>query len=116
MTSLLTFTLYGENYTLHHDSLLIKNADRERYDIIAHIHFVWGELDITSSHVVHAHHRLSADQYIRTPSGNYFVKSSVRKGLLPEILESLLSARKKLVMIVTRQRVPSALVMIETSN
>ncbi len=38
---------------------------------------------------------LSPDQYIRTPSGNLFVKSSVRKGLLPEILESLLSARKK---------------------
>ena len=32
--------------------------------------------------------------YICTPSGNYFVKSHVRKGLLPEILESLLSARK----------------------
>lgn len=26
---------------------------------------------------------------------NYFVKASVRKGLLPEILESLLSARKR---------------------
>ena len=35
------------------------------------------------------------DQYICTPSGNYFVKASVRKGLLPEILESLLSARKR---------------------
>ena len=42
------------------------------------------------------HCRLTTDQYIRTPSGNYFVKSSVRKGLLPEILESLLGARKKL--------------------
>ncbi|CAI8054471.1 DNA polymerase delta catalytic subunit [Geodia barretti] len=39
--------------------------------------------------------RLTPDQYIRTPSGNHFVKSSVRKGLLPEILEDLLSARKK---------------------
>ena len=28
-------------------------------------------------------------------SGNYFVKSSVRPGLLPEILTDLLSARKK---------------------
>ena len=38
---------------------------------------------------------LSADQYIRTPSGNLFVKSELRKGLLPEILQDLLSARKK---------------------
>ncbi|KAL5007030.1 hypothetical protein ScPMuIL_015836 [Solemya velum] len=38
---------------------------------------------------------LTPDQYIKTPSGNYFVKSSIRKGLLPEILEHLLSARKK---------------------
>ncbi len=40
-------------------------------------------------------HGLRPDEYIRTPSGNLFAKSSVRKGLLPEILESLLSARKK---------------------
>uniref|UniRef100_A0A915J597 DNA polymerase n=1 Tax=Romanomermis culicivorax TaxID=13658 RepID=A0A915J597_ROMCU len=39
--------------------------------------------------------KLSSDDYIRTPSGNYFVKASIRKGLLPEILEDLLSARKK---------------------
>lgn len=38
---------------------------------------------------------LTPDQFIKTPSGNMFVKSSVRKGLLPEILENLLSARKK---------------------
>ena len=38
---------------------------------------------------------LTADQYIRTPSGNLFVKSELRKGLLPEILQDLLSARKK---------------------
>ena len=43
--------------------------------------------------------RLSPDQFIKTPSGNYFVKSSVRKGLLPKILENLLSARKKLVCV-----------------
>ena len=43
--------------------------------------------------------RLSPDQFIRTPSGNYFVKSSMRRGLLPKILENLLSARKKLVEI-----------------
>ncbi len=38
---------------------------------------------------------LTPDQYIKTPSGNYFVKSSVYKGILPIILEHLLSARKK---------------------
>ncbi|XP_076045368.1 DNA polymerase delta 1, catalytic subunit isoform X3 [Oratosquilla oratoria] len=40
-------------------------------------------------------HNLEPDEYIKTPSGNFFVKSSKRRGLLPEILESLLSARKK---------------------
>ncbi|XP_003737481.1 DNA polymerase delta catalytic subunit [Galendromus occidentalis] len=39
--------------------------------------------------------QLKPDQYIKTPSGDYFVKASCRKGLLPDILESLLSARKK---------------------
>lgn len=38
---------------------------------------------------------LTPEDFIKTPSGNYFVKSHKRKGLLPEILESLLSARKK---------------------
>merc|ERR1712155_59409 len=38
---------------------------------------------------------LSAEQYIKTPSGNLFVKSGLRKGLLPEILQDLLTARKK---------------------
>ncbi|XP_076816979.1 DNA polymerase delta catalytic subunit-like isoform X1 [Clavelina lepadiformis] len=38
--------------------------------------------------------KLSPEDYIRTPSGDYFVKSSIRKGLLPEILESLLTARR----------------------
>ena len=37
----------------------------------------------------------SPDQYTRTPAGNYFVTAAVRKGLLPEILEGLLKARKK---------------------
>lgn len=39
--------------------------------------------------------QLKPDQFIRTPSGDHFVKASVRKGLLPEILEDLLSARKR---------------------
>eukprot|EP00055_Hartaetosiga_balthica_P008997 m.34836 g.34836 ORF g.34836 m.34836 type:complete len:1078 (-) comp6562_c0_seq1:46-3279(-) len=38
---------------------------------------------------------LHPDEYIKTPNGDYFVKSSVRKGLLPQILDSLLSARKR---------------------
>ncbi|XP_029945640.1 DNA polymerase delta catalytic subunit [Salarias fasciatus] len=38
---------------------------------------------------------LSPEEFIKTPTGDQFVKSSVRKGLLPEILENLLSARKR---------------------
>lgn len=38
---------------------------------------------------------LSPEDFIKTPTGDQFVKSSVRKGLLPEILENLLSARKR---------------------
>ncbi|XP_072033784.1 DNA polymerase delta catalytic subunit-like [Amphiura filiformis] len=38
---------------------------------------------------------LDPDQYIKTPSGNYFVKATLRRGLLPEILEDLLTARKR---------------------
>uniref|UniRef100_A0A673GM87 DNA polymerase n=1 Tax=Sinocyclocheilus rhinocerous TaxID=307959 RepID=A0A673GM87_9TELE len=38
---------------------------------------------------------LAQEDFIKTPTGDLFVKSSVRKGLLPEILENLLSARKR---------------------
>uniref|UniRef100_A0A3Q3WUH5 DNA polymerase n=1 Tax=Mola mola TaxID=94237 RepID=A0A3Q3WUH5_MOLML len=38
---------------------------------------------------------LLPEEFIKTPTGDMFVKSSVRKGLLPEILENLLSARKR---------------------
>nr|XP_005905083.1 PREDICTED: DNA polymerase delta catalytic subunit [Bos mutus] len=38
---------------------------------------------------------LTEDQFIKTPTGDEFVKASVRKGLLPQILENLLSARKR---------------------
>eukprot|EP00668_Euglena_longa_P046604 GGOE01062289.1.p1 GENE.GGOE01062289.1~~GGOE01062289.1.p1 ORF type:complete len:1052 (-),score=382.44 GGOE01062289.1:13-3135(-) len=34
------------------------------------------------------------DEYIKTPSGECFVRKEVYKGILPEILEELLSARK----------------------
>jgi len=37
---------------------------------------------------------LKDDDITRTPEGSYFVKSRVRKGLLPEILNDLLSQRK----------------------
>ncbi|KAI9201944.1 DNA polymerase family B-domain-containing protein [Polychytrium aggregatum] len=40
-------------------------------------------------------YNLTQDDIIRTPSGDHFVKSSVRKGLLPTILEDLLAARKR---------------------
>jgi DNA polymerase delta subunit 1 len=39
--------------------------------------------------------RLDAASYTRTPNGDYFVKQSVRRGLLPEILQELLAARKE---------------------
>ncbi|XP_030053826.1 DNA polymerase delta catalytic subunit isoform X1 [Microcaecilia unicolor] len=38
---------------------------------------------------------LSPNDFIKTPTGDHFVKSTVRKGLLPEILENLLIARKR---------------------
>ena len=38
---------------------------------------------------------MKPDQISETPAGHLFVKSTVLKGLLPEILEDLLSARKK---------------------
>lgn len=38
---------------------------------------------------------LSPDDYIKTPTGDEFVKSSVREGLLPLILKNLLEARAK---------------------
>jgi DNA polymerase delta subunit 1 len=38
---------------------------------------------------------LKSDEYGVTPQGDCFVKPSVRKGLLPAVLEDLLAARKK---------------------
>ncbi|KAH9517744.1 DNA polymerase delta catalytic subunit [Dermatophagoides farinae] len=38
--------------------------------------------------------QMDPDAYTKTPSGSYFVKQTIRKGLLPDILEQLLSARK----------------------
>eukprot|EP00054_Salpingoeca_dolichothecata_P028788 m.221503 g.221503 ORF g.221503 m.221503 type:complete len:1095 (-) comp26313_c0_seq5:63-3347(-) len=39
--------------------------------------------------------KLSPEEYTSTPAGNHFVKSSLRPGLLPEILRNLLAARKR---------------------
>ncbi|KAJ9587970.1 hypothetical protein L9F63_018599 [Diploptera punctata] len=38
---------------------------------------------------------LTPDKIVKTPAQNFFVTKAVRKGLLPEILENLLTARKK---------------------
>eukprot|EP00051_Salpingoeca_urceolata_P010275 m.125101 g.125101 ORF g.125101 m.125101 type:complete len:1107 (+) comp16646_c1_seq1:2250-5570(+) len=38
---------------------------------------------------------LKPDEYIKTPTGDFFVKSTTRRGLLPRILEDLLAARKR---------------------
>ena len=39
--------------------------------------------------------RLQPDEYVKTPTGDVFVRSSKRKGVLPEILVELLEARSK---------------------
>ncbi len=38
---------------------------------------------------------LPPEHYTRTPGGDCFVRADVAKGILPEILEELLSARKR---------------------
>lgn len=50
---------------------------------------------LISSHPAKEKLGLSNDQVTQTPAGNLFVKSTVRKGLLPQILQSLLSERKR---------------------
>jgi DNA polymerase delta subunit 1 len=35
------------------------------------------------------------ENYIKTPNGDYFMKQTVKKGLLPMILEELIAARKR---------------------
>ncbi|KAL5962055.1 DNA polymerase delta catalytic subunit, partial [Taenia solium] len=42
-----------------------------------------------------ANYNLGPDDYIRTPTGAYFVKKHIRKGLLPCVLEQLLEARTR---------------------
>lgn len=38
---------------------------------------------------------LEVNKYEKTPNGDYFIKRSVMKGVLPQILEDLIQARKK---------------------
>lgn len=38
---------------------------------------------------------LNPQDYEKTPTGDYFVRSSKQRGIVPEILEDLLSARKR---------------------
>ncbi|XP_064360612.1 DNA polymerase delta catalytic subunit, partial [Dromaius novaehollandiae] len=49
---------------------------------------------------------LGPDDFIRTPTGDLFVKASVRKGLLPEVLEGLLAARKRAKAELAQERDP----------
>lgn len=37
----------------------------------------------------------SPEQYTKSPTGDCFVKPSLKKGILPEVLEELLAARKR---------------------
>ena len=48
-----------------------------------------------STHLLKGPGNLAPDQWIRTPNGDCFVVPEVRKGLLPQILEDLLTARKE---------------------
>lgn len=36
-----------------------------------------------------------AGEYVKTPTGDCFVTGKLKKGILPEILEELLAARKR---------------------
>lgn len=49
----------------------------------------------------HSIRNMDENDYKRTPLGDPFVKASVRKGLLPIMLEDLLAARKR-----TREEIP----------
>jgi DNA polymerase delta subunit 1 len=40
-------------------------------------------------------HRLTPDSYEKGPAGSVFVRTSTRKGILPQILDELLAARKR---------------------
>ena len=48
-----------------------------------------------STHLLKGPGDMPDDQWVRTPNGDCFVVPEVRKGLLPQILEDLLTARKE---------------------
>lgn len=88
-------------HNLCYTTLLQNAQDKERCEVQGF--WVWMSTggNMFDFSVLHRHdlqmlcHSLSPEDFIKTPTGNFFVKSSVRKGLLPEILENLLSARKR---------------------
>ena len=48
-----------------------------------------------STHLLRGPGDMSPDKFVKTPTGDCFVTPDVRKGLLPQILEDLLTARKE---------------------
>lgn len=56
---------------------------------------------------------LPPSDYIQTPSGNYFVKESCRRGVLPEILENLLKARKRAKAMMKEEKDPFRLKVLD---
>jgi len=49
---------------------------------------------------------IDVSMYERTPNGDYFVKKSVRKGVLPIILEELIAARKRVKIMLSKTTDP----------
>ena len=50
---------------------------------------------MTNSALPRRVHEVPAEDVLKSPNGDYFVKAHRQKGILPEILEELLSARKR---------------------
>ncbi|KAF6773845.1 hypothetical protein AHF37_06869, partial [Paragonimus kellicotti] len=65
------------------------------YSTLLQVNNTAGQGSASSLQALVDRYSLTPEDYIRTPTGAYFVKRSVRRGLLPEILEQLLNARKK---------------------
>lgn len=52
--------------------------------------------------------RLQPDQYTHTPNGDYFVRKHIHQGLLPEILQELISARSNAKKLMKTEKDPFA--------
>ena len=52
-------------------------------------------------------HKLDANLYDKSPSGHCFVKETTKKGILPQILDELLSARKRYCQIHSKMLITS---------